>query len=684
MFKVHLKRILFFTALGLIGGTIYFFVAPKVYEGRSQVLVANDSRRLDPYMPEEVVAILSMGLTQSVETEAAILGGENVFYTSLLDYASETGKTHLDPRQMNQEQFMNHYRMSSVFNPDRTRVCEVRVRAYDPQEAADLTNKLVETYNDARLRTAQESVQQAKDYLERQSTSAKVDIDRLDQEVKDFKQQNGVTDWITKNQELIRYQSALIQEIGTKETELRQARANLDQVLLQLKTTPPRSPHIVSDDTANQVASVEARLTEARATLQAQLETYLPDSPIVRAQQAVVNTMEQRLSSLRKEGSKTRTEQPNPVFEQLRQSKSGLMVQISGLESAISERKAKLSEQDAKLMALPEVERKLVQLSRDREVTDTNYRKLKSLLEDLNNRTNAGVRAAQILFTAQTDQEPVAPEFWIVMLIGGLAGITLGLLFSFTKESMRPKIYDPVQLGDVTGLPVLPGGAIQPLAGAVKALQEKPHQFGRSTERFRFLAIQIAKGLTDPNKAIMFSGVGRRAGCSYSAFQVARALASSGSRTLLIDGDLRRRSLTQAFGLEGKAGLSDVVGKGALPAEAGSMEALHKTSLETLQFMPAGAGSDLPVASFSREDLGTLLRKLNETYEHIVIDTPAADMIADAAHVAPLVDEVVLLVNEKNGDQLRVLNACKILESAGAKSIHVSMTGVKAGEDLAA
>lgn len=686
MYKVHLRRILFFGLLGILAGVGFFLFAPKVYEGRAQLLVANDARRMDPNMPEEVTAILSMGLTQSVETEVAILGGENVFAQALILYAEKTGRAELDPRRMTLEQFLTHYRMTNVFNPEKTRVCDVRVRAYDPQQAADLTNQIVEVYNDARLRAARTSVVQASEYLTRQIDSSKKELEQLDERLRTYKKERGIADLPTTARDYEMYQAKLVEELGTLRSNLADIDKSMAKTKAEMAKLKPRSLDVEGDQTFVSKQAIEGQLTTARASLASLKERFLDDHPAILATKAEIAVYETRLADINsgKADVVSRVTRPDPLYSQLEASLTGSLVRRVGLQAAYRVANDKLAEQEAKIAQLPDDEKTLVQLDRDRLITDMKYKQLKSMIEDLNNRTNAGVRAAQVLFDATVPEEPVAPDFWISVLVATLGGLTIGLLYSFGFEALSPRIYDTNQLAEVTGLPVLPGGTVAPALTAVKSLRAASNVLGLRMERFRFLAIQIAKHPEAASKAVLFSGVGPRAGVSYSAIQVGRALAASGSKTLLVDGDIRRKTLTRAFGLEEKPGLVDVLAKGALPESTSAAELFQATGQDGLDVLPSGKAEGIALTNYSREEIAAALKLMTGTYEHVIIDAPPCDLAADASYVASLVDEVVLFANSKKADQAKVLRTCAALETAGVKAVRVSLTHVKEASASAA
>jgi protein-tyrosine kinase len=119
-------------------------------------------------------------------------------------------------------------------------------------------------------------------------------------------------------------------------------------------------------------------------------------------------------------------------------------------------------------------------------------------------------------------------------------------------------------------------------------------------------------------------------GKTYLAANLAAGLSQLGERTLLIDADLRSARLDRLFGLQGRAGLSNVLAGFAEPEEA-----LHRLSrLGSLWLMPAGPLPPNPGELLQRPAFEALVSAMKEKFDRVVLDTAAASRGADCRIVA--------------------------------------------------
>jgi len=159
------------------------------------------------------------------------------------------------------------------------------------------------------------------------------------------------------------------------------------------------------------------------------------------------------------------------------------------------------------------------------------------------------------------------------------------------------------------------------------------HPFGREAEIFRDLRSQLLMEVLAPNVpsalAILSPEVGD--GKTYVAANLAVVLSQLGGRgTLLIDADMRSPRHQDLFGIEpGAAGLSTAL---SARAEARAIQPIG--DLPSLHVLPAGPPPPNPLELLQRPRFGLLVKELLGTFDHVVVDTPAASQGADCRVIA--------------------------------------------------
>lgn len=162
-------------------------------------------------------------------------------------------------------------------------------------------------------------------------------------------------------------------------------------------------------------------------------------------------------------------------------------------------------------------------------------------------------------------------------------------------------------------------------------------------ERYRRLRLRLDQGtsaLPLPRQLTVITSAVPGEGKSTTAMNLALAFAEDRERrTLLIDGDLRRPSVSGYIVPRPTLGLSDV-----LAGKASLDQALIQMSDTNLWVLPSGAPSERPLDLLQTEYLVQVIAELRGRFDHIVIDAPPTVPFTDAAVLAAHADGAILVV----------------------------------------
>ncbi len=121
------------------------------------------------------------------------------------------------------------------------------------------------------------------------------------------------------------------------------------------------------------------------------------------------------------------------------------------------------------------------------------------------------------------------------------------------------------------------------------------------------------------------------------------ALSKSRLRVVLIDGDLRRPNLHNAFALKNDYGLRNIL-RGEIDLETTPTELLTRsTFLAGVSVIPAGRGNEDIVELLHSSYFGALLARLSRDFDVILIDSPPVLHMADARILASYSDGAILV-----------------------------------------
>ncbi|HSI50570.1 MAG TPA: polysaccharide biosynthesis tyrosine autokinase [Ideonella sp.] len=197
--------------------------------------------------------------------------------------------------------------------------------------------------------------------------------------------------------------------------------------------------------------------------------------------------------------------------------------------------------------------------------------------------------------------------------------------------------------------------------------------FGHQAEAFRMIRSQLQLRLGNAEGAVRTR---RRAlavvspnsddGKTYFCANLAVALSQLGQRTLVVDADLRGPRLHEVFGVPNDLGLS-----GLLSGRHGDTVIKPVPGVPDLFVCPAGTRPPNPLELLERPAFGLLMHELQQRFDHVIVDTPAAEYGADALVISARCGQALVLAR-KHASQVATLQEL----SASLSAANTTLTGV--------
>ncbi|RAK58378.1 capsular biosynthesis protein [Phenylobacterium hankyongense] len=196
------------------------------------------------------------------------------------------------------------------------------------------------------------------------------------------------------------------------------------------------------------------------------------------------------------------------------------------------------------------------------------------------------------------------------------------------------------------------------------------HPFSGFAEAFRNLrAFLMISARGDDAKLIAITSAVPREGKSLTSFCLARTLALSGARVVLVDCDLRQRGVTKLIGPR-EIGLVEVV-QDKIPLA----EALVHDAKSNCFVLPA-TGKSVPHDLFSNPETDEVFRQLSAQFDYVILDAPPILGVADARILAAKADRVLYLVQWNKTPLRAAQSAVDILQECGANVAGALLTKV--------
>jgi capsular exopolysaccharide synthesis family protein len=147
---------------------------------------------------------------------------------------------------------------------------------------------------------------------------------------------------------------------------------------------------------------------------------------------------------------------------------------------------------------------------------------------------------------------------------------------------------------------------------------------------------------------------------------MALALAQAGQSVVLVDADLRRPMVAEYLGLERSAGLTTV-----LIGDADLDSMLQPWGDDNFYVLSSGRIPPNPSELLGSQAMALLIRRLEDTFDVVVIDAPPLLPVTDAAVLAQSVGGVILMVDSQRTKQANVVKSLQSLDLVRANLLGV-------------
>lgn len=190
----------------------------------------------------------------------------------------------------------------------------------------------------------------------------------------------------------------------------------------------------------------------------------------------------------------------------------------------------------------------------------------------------------------------------------------------------------------------------------------------RNSFKTLFANIRFAS-LDNPAKSIVITSSGINEGKTMVSANLAYAIASAGYKTLLIDCDLRKKSLYKIIDCRPEFGVLSILSGLCMPGDA-----CAQTKVENLYFLDNVDKIPSPPDILASDRFAILIDRFHAMFDYIIIDTPPISSFVDAAIVSNIADATILVARSGKIKKEKLREAYKQLESAKANVIGTVLT----------
>ena len=331
--------------------------------------------------------------------------------------------------------------------------------------------------------------------------------------------------------------------------------------------------------------------------------------------------------------------------------------QLVALTTSEAQLNAELDRQGADLITLQ-------QLTREAEATRVLYEYFLARFNETSAQQGIQQADSRILSNAVVPLNPSEPRKSLILGMAGMLGLMAGVGLVLLREARSNSFRTAQDLEQATGYTVLGQIPTMPVGSRRKVLtylSDKPTS--AASEAYRNLRTSLMLSHADgPPKVIVVTSSVPGEGKTTNALALAQNLLGLGKRVLLVEGDIRRRTLHQYFDTAPERGIVSVL--------------RGQTALPDAVFQSAGFGADIlggehsdtnAADLFSSNAFAALLAEARAAYDVVIIDTPPILVVPDARIIAEQADAVIFTVQWDKTEKPQIEESLRLFHNSGQR-----------------
>jgi len=515
-------------------------------------------------------------------------------------------------------------RSTGVATVKNTNVIKISTRNKNKQIAADMANSIIEFYRRHDIKARSQQASQVINFIENQIGPAQGKVNKSMSALAEYKSRSDVTDIKEGTKALIMNSAELEQEKARMVVKQFQVRSLYNEIQRNASSVSPSSLSFLGDPVIRDTITRISILESSKESLYAD---YTDKHPQVVALSAEINELKRKANAT-------------------------ILNILKSLDAGITNLSSEINGFKKQLKTLPGKEKVLAELMRNAETNSILYN---FLLEKLNKATviyASTLSQMQVIDKAIPSASPVKPKKTLNIILAIITGLAGGIGLAFFMDYLDNSIKSPHDVEKRLGLPIF---------GRIPYVPANKPEFLRTRDLIHsnpagLITLESAKSITaesfrslrtnlqfavveKKSKIIHFTSPEASEGKTTIAANLAITLALMGSKTLIIDMDLRKPKIHHIFGIDKEPGIIHLLAR-----KAALQEVVKNPGIEYLSVIPVGIIPPNPSELLNQQNLGDVLNGLRKDYDYIVIDSPPVLPVTDAQLLGRLADATFLVM----------------------------------------
>lgn len=482
--------------------------------------------------------------------------------------------------------------------------------------AEDVLNTLIAIYNEDAISDKNQIARNTSEFINERLIIIEKELGSVDADIEIFKRENQLTDIHSETGVYLQESSAYSKEGLGLENQITLARFIRNYI-----ADPAKSSELIPSNTGVSDVNIESQINEYNEAL-------------LKRNRLISNSSEK-----------------NPVVMDLNNSLNAMRSTIIravdnlivGLTIQIKNTQERENQAVRRITAVPSQQKYVLSVERQQKIKEELYLYLLNKREE-NELTQAITESnARIIDPATGSEEPVAPRSMIIMLAGLMIGCIVPAGGLWLRETLNTTLRSRQDLQQVVTMPFL--GEV-PLREKRKKGEVQVQKHGRDSvsEAFRILRtnMDFMRVKNEDMKVLTFTSALPGAGKTFISTNLAMSLALTGKKVILLDLDIRKRTLTEHMEMGEDRGITSYLSGRAKNIDNLITKAEFDDSVDTI---PAGPIPPNPAELLLSDRLDELVSYLRERYDYVIMDNVPVLLVADTYIINRVVDLTIFVAS---------------------------------------
>jgi polysaccharide biosynthesis transport protein len=556
--------------------------------------------------------------------------------------------------------FHKSLRVSSI---PRTRLLEIGFSSVDPALSAKAVNTLIRIYIEQNYKTHLEATSRTADWLSQQLTDLEAKVEESQEKLVRYQKEHDILGLDDKQNLTTSKLDELNKEVTAAEADRIQKES-----IYHIAISSGSADLLASSDPASPLAKLRSQEEDLHRQLAQASVRFQPTYPAV---EELTKQLESVQADIKAEVARLATRYQKEYLAAVEH------------EQLL---RASLERQKSEANQLNENAIQYNLLKRDVDSNRLLYDGLQQKLKEAGVMSGLKSSNVRIVDAPSVPVTPVSPGFLHDIAMSFLLGLAGGVVFAFILESRNNAVQSLEQAEAITGLPVL---AMIPLKTSTKrstgasfadtqriviATQSDPTSEIAEAYRALRTSILLSRNGTAPKVLVITSALPQD-GKTTTSVNLSIVFAQQGARVLLIEGDMRRASISAILNFRSGPGLSTI-----LDREADLEEAIRTVpGVANLAILPAGPAVQYPSEMLAGNSMRHLIAKAREHFDYVVIDSPPVLSVTDAVLLSALSDATILVARAGVTSKIALRRLYDVLARVDAKMLGLVLNATASG-----